>query len=211
MTRRSIVFGSASVAAATATKGFLGGNDPTASSTSFSLNEAMEWIDEFCDKNFLHSVVASDYRFLYRGETTSAFGPMRERSDLLDLVTYGSPSALEHFRQLEILMKEQPVRPSNGHLATTSVSDASQWGTACSVWPKHVGHFAWFEHGGLFYPRDLRLNTVLINGKDCGQENLEDILVSDDSEVMFSAQEYLVVPARLDNDLRSKLRGSFLI
>ena len=33
--------------------------------------ECIDWIDQHCDRTFLHAVIASDYHFLYRGITTS--------------------------------------------------------------------------------------------------------------------------------------------
>lgn len=180
--------------------------------TTLSLNEAVQWIDNFCDRKFLRAIVASEYRFLYRGEApTMGIRTLQSRPDLLDIETYGSLTALKHFQQLENLMRNEAVRPSNGHLATTSEQGAGLWGEACSVWPRQASNFAWFQHGGLFYPRDLSLDNLLIDGRDCGEEALQDLLMYHKAEVLFSTDEYLVVPAKFDRNLRLQLQESFLI
>ena len=151
--------------------------------TTFPIEDAVAWIDEHCDRPFLHAVVASDYRFLYRGISNTAAVDLQalqpslqnELPDLLQFETYGSSAALAFFQRLEEVLTANgnPLRPSCGHLATTSVRDASQWGSyAASVWPmsrkeqpllesdvtdskstQRNGNYAWFRDHGLFYPR----------------------------------------------------------
>jgi hypothetical protein len=199
--------------------------------TLLSLDDVVQWIDTYGDKKFTHAVVASDYRFMYRGEDSFQPGRVSPRvmgtilappPDLLIPGTYGTSSmALDYFRMLEAIMVNEPVRPSIGHLATTSAHDASAWGPSVSVWPAAgtANSLAWFQDGGLFYPRphisEQDRNAVqaslVVNGRNCGEVGLDDILSQPNSEIMFSAPRFLAVPARFDAGLRSHLRASFII
>jgi hypothetical protein len=240
--RRSLVIGTVSAAAAgivltkTPPIGQTsdgGTNTKTHGGTSLLsfLDDVVQWIDTYGDKKFIHAVVASDYRFMYRGEDSFQPGRISQRvigtilappPDLLIPGTYGTSSAaLDYFRMLEDIMVNEPVRPSIGHLATTSAHDASAWGPAVSVWPAAVtgNSLAWFQDGGLFYPRphssEQDRNAVqaslVVNGRNCGEVSLDDILSQPNSEIMFSAPSFLAVPARFDAGLRSHLRASFII
>ncbi len=183
--------------------------------------QAIQWIDDNCDRRFLHAVIASDYRFLYRG--VSSLGPNDIRmenfgkSDLLKEGTYESPQALKVFESIQDVLENEVVNPANGHLATSSAKDAGEWGVAASIWPLNGAHYAWFQDGGLFYPRPntdasvIKRDDIIVDGKDCGKESLEDALRSDWCEVMLSSNDVLVVPASLDGELREALKGSFLV
>jgi len=100
-----------------------------------SVGDALTLIEDMCDRKFLHAVVASDYRFLYRGMPLSSQTlptvVEREGSDLLVPGTYGEDSleAVTFFRKLDGAMTAKPVRPGNGHLSTTSTRDAAAWGS----------------------------------------------------------------------------------
>lgn len=204
-----------------------------------TVDDAIAWIDENCDRRFLHAVVASDYCFLYRGiGEEKQISVRKESPDLLLPGTYGKENAgddeaLVVFQKLEEILKDEPVRPSNGHLATTSAKDAAAWGTAASIWPimsatllaprKGEGdtetHYAWFQTGGLFYPRNnnngnrmlLDRSSIIVDGKDCGQDSLEDALKGQGWEIMVATSQYLAVPASMDAALRHGLRNSFLL
>lgn len=220
-------------AVATAGAGILASTAPTTPSTTLpklrTVKDALNLISLRGDRKFLHSVVASDYRFLYRG---AAPAPPRsgrrtptlvsgEAPDLLLPGTYPSPDALAFFQTLERAMVSSPVRPSNGHLATTSVRDAAEWGSPVSIWPLDGGwdqyaHFAWYEDAGKFWPRtEGRVGTagegIIVDGVNCGSVNLEDALRTEGGEVMFGAEEYLEVPAEWDRELREELKGAFLL
>ena len=184
--------------------------------------QAMQWIDANCDRRFLHAVVASDYRFLYRGidDDISSRNPTirTEVPDLLSPETYNSATALKFFEDLEQTMGEEPVKPSNGHLATTSARDAAQWGTAASIWPMAPAHYAWFSNGGLFYDlnrqnHDLAIDRskTIVDGKDCGKDSLEDALCGDSWEVMVATESFLAVPISMEQELREGLQKSFLL
>ena len=163
--------------------------------------------------------------FLYRGIShlqndeirTETMG--RETSDLLVEGTYDSPDALPFFQSIQNILENETVNPSNGHLTTSSAIDAGKWGVAASIWPRNGAHYAWFQDGGLFYPRSISSNggsvvqreDIIVDGKDCGKESLEDALRSESCEVLLATDEVLVVPAAMDQQLREALEGSFLV
>ena len=191
----------------------------TLTQESMGIIEAVKWIDQNCDRRFLHAMVSSDYQFLYRGinELNPITRVRSEKPDLLSSETdyYTSFDAKRYFEKIESLLLEEPVKASNGHLATTSVKDASQYGIPASIWPLQGAHYAWFQRGGLFYPREgiISRNDIIVDGKDCGKDSLEDTLQFDSCEVMFSSpnHSFLAVPASLDSQLREALKSSFLI
>jgi hypothetical protein len=148
------------------------------------IEQAIVWINSYCDRQFLYAVVASDYHFLYRGikgTTAELYAPQpsiqNDAPDLLKLETYGSNEAVQFFYVLEDFLRSRgsKLRPSTGHLATTSFQDASKWGTyAASIWPMSSPdlsmkkldsafilltqrnddtNYAWFRDHGLFYSR----------------------------------------------------------
>lgn len=225
MSRRNVLLASlsaATVAAGASSASLLSGRSSNKIKSNAvnlaTVGEAIAWIDENCDRRFLHAVVASDYRFLYRGVDTTDISIRNEEPDLLLPETYGSsPEALQFFRELETVLKDDAVRPSNGHLATTSAQDAAAWGTAAaSIWPMGPAHYAWFQNGGLFYPRasvssSLDRKSIIVDGRDCGKDNLEDALQGDSWEVMVATPCFLTVPLSMETELRDGLQKSFLV
>ena len=197
-----------------ASKGVLS-NSRSSTVTTATIAEAVEWIQSNCDARFLQSVVASDYRFLYRGVDTNDIRVQSPTPDLLDVDTYGDPAAVRYFERLEDLLKSEAVQPSHGHLCTTSQADAAQWGTTtASVWPIQDSHYAWLVDGGTFYPpqrQQLQRASVVVDGRDCGVEALEDALRKEGSEVMVATKQWLLVPSAMDAPLRKALQSSFLI
>ena len=196
----------------------------TSQTTLASVSEAVQWIDDHCDRRFLHAVVASNYRFLYRGvgavdeNFVDVISVRHEKSDLLLPNTYGSKAALSFFQRLEEVLRDEPVKPSNGHLATTSSTDAAAWGsTAASIWPSGEPtdvHYAWFQDRRLFYPRassSLDRRSIIVDGRDCGKDSLEDALRGESMEVMFSTPTFLAVPISKEAELLEQLRHAFLV
>jgi len=182
---------------------------------AIDIPEVIGWIDRNCDRRFLHAVVASNYQFLYRGAERAQTSIRKEAPDLLSSETYNSPAALSFFRDLESILDDEPVKPSNGHLATTSILDASEWGSAVSIWPMSGAHYAWFRDEGVFYPGrgDISRDQIIVDGKDCGKESLEDVLRSRSCEVMvfLPFDNFLAVPASMDEEVRKVLKESFII
>jgi len=199
---------------------------------SLQVGDALTLIEDMCDRKFLRAVVASDYRFLYRGMSLP-WEPLptvveKEMSDLLLPGTYGEDSleAVRFFRELDVAMASKPVRPGvNGHLGTTSTRDAAAWGSPASIWPlsglseDNYAHFAFYEDGGAFYPRPKAWSKtaksvddgIIVDGINCGAVNLEDALRSKDNEIMFSTESYLAIPAEWDQELREGLRNAFIL
>jgi hypothetical protein len=189
-----------------------------------SLDQAFMVIEASCDRRFLHAVVSSDYNLMYRGisKEDSRFPTIvsNEPSDLLLASTYDSREAADYFKDLDDRMKlaERPIRPSNGHLATTSVEAARRWGGyAASVWPLDDDvHFAWLERGGDFWPvattdDEASERVVVVDGVDCGRLSLDDALERQNSEILFKADRYLAIPVSMEERLISRLKSSFII
>jgi hypothetical protein len=187
-----------------------------------SVEEALALIETSCDRRFLHAVVASGYRLMYRGITPkeASSGPCirTEPSDLLVPSTYGSQAAADFFAALEDRMRAQPVKPSNGHVAVTSADAAKVWGgDAASIWPLGGDvHFAWPEEGDTFWPtasqdRNAKEPNVIVDGVDCGLMSLEDALESNQKEIMFSAERFLAIPVSLETKLLEGLQSAFII
>lgn len=199
------------------------GTTTTTSTSTMTIPDAIAWIDQYCDRRFWHAVVASDYRFLYRGilgrNDAQKIEVRTETPDLLLPETYGNDDeALRFFTRLQDVLADDAVRPDNGHLATTSAHDAAAWGTAASIWPasSSSSHYAWFQTGGLFYPRPLADSLVdrtgiIVDGRDCGKDGLEDALGGDGWEILVATPRFLAVPACMDAELRKGLRSSFLV
>lgn len=193
-----------------------------------STKETAQFILKICNSEFLSSVIKSKYNFLYRGlsqdeseavvngNALSAIIINNEPYDLLDPGTYQSNESAAYFQSLEYEMRGMPIKPSNGHLATTCPKEAAQWGRAASIWPlgEEGVDFAWLEEGGLFWP----INKTKLNAKKrkivtssavssgTKQKDLADALQGDAWEVMFRADNgFLVVPAELDDELRAYL------
>eukprot|EP00957_Ditylum_brightwellii_P209039 15359982-Ditylum_brightwellii.AAC.1 len=186
-----------------------------------SVDEALKTIASSCDRRYLHGVVASDYRLMYRGITPkeSALPSIRsEPSDLLLPSTYGSAEASNFFTSLDKQMQSQPIKPSNGHLAVTNIDAAKEWGGyAASIWPLGENvHFAWLEEGGEFWSdktrdRDVNNMKVIVDGVDCGRFSLEDALEGDGVEILFRAEKFLMVPVSMEEELLRGLKSSFII
>lgn len=186
-----------------------------------SVNEAVDVISNSCNRRFLYNVISSNYNFLYRGlipsEAKGSSIRTSEPCDLLNPETYGSVEAASYFAALDKRMAKDrsPVLPSNGHLATTCPKAAAEWGVAASIWPigEEGVHFAWFEDGGLFWPRnDGASQDIVVDGRDCGVTSLDDALVGDNWEVLFRAdQGFVALPVEFEGKLREGLKGSFVI
>jgi hypothetical protein len=130
-----------------------------------SIEECIHWINRYCDRALLHAVIASDYRFLYRGisintpnaaislhvdgsnnfkalqrTVTGTVLPLQttiqsDVPDLLQIETYGE-DGVRFFQRLENMLQNESIRPSIGHLATTVSMDAAIWGNySASIWP----------------------------------------------------------------------------
>ena len=176
-------------------------------------SRAAGFIYENADGQFLSSVAAANYRFLYRGLSAAQISAGGDGAvvvdddpyDLLDPGTYNSKAAADYFRDLDDEMgaRRLGLRPGNSHLATTSASDASSWGPAASIWPLGSDvSFAWFDDDRLFWPVETRERTLVTDASS----SLSAALCIDGCEVMFRSDGgYLAVPSHLDHQLRQQL------
>ena len=172
-----------------------------------------DFICEYSNGQFLSSVAAANYRFLYRGLSAEQMSSGGHDAvvvgdgayDLLDPETYGSDAAAAYFRELDDEMdaRRLGLRPSNSHLATTCPADASTWGPAASVWPLGPdASFAWFEEDRLFWPVGTGERTLVTDDSS----SLSVALCVDGHEVMLRSDGgYLAVPSHLDHQLRQQL------
>lgn len=181
-----------------------------------SVQDAIRIIDDSCDRRYLHAVVSSNYRFLYRENNQEKQRITIHQNDpsLLSSAMNNYPEAAQQsFQQLEKVLQEDVIKPSNGLLAISTLAGGS------SIWPlKSVDeevHYAWFQEGGLFFPRrsmgSLDRSQLIVDGKDCGRDSLEDALSRDSCEVLVKAGSFLVVPTQYEEELRQGLQGAFLV
>lgn len=190
-----------------------------------SVEEIARYIKQHCNSNFLQSVKASEYNFLYRGlsaegevilthskqrndKNLSAVLIKNEPYDLLDLATYQSADAASYFQSLEDKLSSagSSIKPSNSHLGTTCPKEAAKWGMAVSIWPlgENGVEFAWLENGGIFWP--AKINEL--NGRSLINAGLDMALQGDAGEIMFRADHgFIAVPAQLDSALKSCLKN----
>jgi len=174
-------------------------------------------LDATCNRRFLRTVAGSSYHFLYRGLDpgvplrSSSPTIRREEPGLLDPSTCGDVGASNFFASLErsVAAEGLPLRPSAAHLGK-----ARSWDRAVSACPLGEDvHYAWYRGGGRFSPPAAAApeRTLIVDGVKCGEVGLDDALALDASEVMFSAQRWMVVPAELDGELRKELARAFLV
>lgn len=117
-------------------------------------------------------------------------------------------SAVRQLEEMEIAMTDDVVRPSNGILTTTDPTASS------IVWPLgDAAHYAWWQQGGAIAAdgRSVDRSKIIVDGRDCGKDSLEDALRSDSCEILVAAKSFLVVPAHLEEELRQGLQQSFLV
>jgi len=168
-----------------------------------SVDEALALIESDCDRRFLHGIVASGYNLMYRGiPTNNSRFPMIIESEASDTLLSSG------YISLEKDMADRPIKPSNAQLAFTSPGLVVD-GEAASIWPLgNDVHFAWSEDGGSL---QNSAGKVIVDGVDCGRMSLEDALEAKDREIMFRADQYLAVPASMQEDLLTGLRSAFII
>ena len=209
-------------------------NEPN-SIIPLSIDEALSVIKDDCPSIFLDAVKSSGCRFLYRGEDMNAHGSlangtredkssktsydctwMNPQPDLLTPGTYDDVEALTYFEKLEKYLTEisqssmrKLAKPSNAHIGTPNIMEASKWGQAVSVWP--VGNdfsFCYprsrkefFDHSvmkmDLYYNDDIVVNFDL------------SIALKDDREIMFatrsesgSTSAFVAIPSEYDDLIR---------
>ena len=190
-------------------------------SRELSLVEAINIISKNCDRDFLKTILKTN-KFLYRGEDVAAgIQILKPAYDLFLPETYGSTDAVDYFQCLEDrqqllasrkyrgIDKATQIKPSIGHIATSVLSEASQWGGAVSVWPlANPLRYVWLENRRLFYPtgRDGGGDSICIADVPCVNKGLDSALVKG-HEVMFSG-DFMAIPSQLDDQLAKKLHDA---
>jgi hypothetical protein len=192
---------------------------------------ACRLILEHCPASFRRAVRDAQGSFLYRGSddqadedytTATLCSP---KPDLLSPGTYADDDgALRFFQSLEQQLSRLPSIVSVGHLGTSDIAVAAQWGRPVSIWPLcQELTFLWPRRRPLFYPT----TTNSITGDDddddyCIHQDLATALSSHDREVMFARViaaastdatsktttapcSFLAVASRYDNSLRKRL------
>ena len=163
-------------------------------------------ITNYVPRDFLQAVSKTG-RFLYRGESSiKTFKVLAPQPDLLIPGTYDDSTALDYFQCLENRLKEREINaiPSKGHIATSDVKDASQWGEAVSIWPLGASFsFVWPKEGKFLFPPSTPCpdDELVIN------HDLETALRLG-HEVLFASS--LDVPKRLPGHVGDLPNSSFL-
>ncbi len=203
-----------------------------------SFHDAMSIIQQHSPTEFIDAVLHTE-RFLYRGEEDVGSSLnnnhhhdcalMTPEPDLLLFDTYANNDALGYFEQLEKCSstsistsiststeKSFQVRPSNGHIGTSVISDAAVWGAPVSVWP--VGSafsYAYPRYRTLFFD-EITTNPVKASTSTIGNSCRVDVEYDHDltnalkmgKEIMFAT---LTFDAHMNINTRSsttRTRGS---
>jgi len=185
-----------------------------------SLDDALDLIDTQCDRRFLHAVVASNYRLLYRGTNAS---PVARFPSVyaLNSFTGGTTTKALVVADFQAALEEQGINieknlltswdnTSPFHMAATNARDiGSSSSSTASVWPLGDNvHFAWTaqEQATLKSSENL-----IVDGIDCGVMSLEDALDRPNGRVLFHANSVLLVPTFMEQELVERLKTSFII
>lgn len=168
-----------------------------AMTTASSVEQALTMIESIGDKRFLHAVVASDYRFLYKAEQP------------LDL----SDATVE-----SIFSNKVPSDENGSRSVMMAASGSLANKKAVSLWPLETPvctsascnsiHYAWPEEEGSIPKSNTK--KLIVDGIDCGKMALEDALEGD-LQVLVQAPSVLLVPKSMESQLRKGLRDAFLI
>lgn len=192
-----------------------------------SIDEALRMIDEQCDRRFLHAVIASNYRLLYRGVTdTLSKKPLVvvAKNDPQMDSKKETPTGSDFLHALEDTFPTTTMDdalPSAGryHLSLTNPKDTPFPQIPMSIWPLGSKvHFAWTENpqktlwkqsaGAVSLSSSSK---VIVDGIDCGKMSLEDALERPNGQVIVYTDSYLMVPTALEEELLARLKNSFLI
>ena len=201
---------------------------------ALSFQDAARLIQKETPNEYLDAVKKSG-KLLYRGETSaSSCFRLEPEPDLLLPGTYPESDAVMYFQGLEDCLTASNasvrssktnsrfiVRPSVGHIATSSLSDAALWGSPVSVWPLGTAlSYAFPKSRSQFFDSSVYLSSCAypkLHTSFC----IDDIYVDTDlthalvskREVMFATLDkmgressaFVAVPARYDHKLRRSL------
>lgn len=176
-----------------------------------SSDDALALIDAQGDRRFIHAVIASDYRLLYRGgnlqKRPSVYSIEFDSDRMATPLASDFKNALEQQQQSDMASTWSSNSPFHMAVTNPNMIDSK----VVSVWPLGENvHFAWTSPQQ--QPDVLNSNSKLIvDGVDCGVMSLEDALERPDGQVMMHANSFLMVPASMEKDLVEKLKHSFII
>lgn len=168
---------------------------PSPLSSSLVVADLAQFLSRSTPIAFRQAVRKSGGRFLYRGADNNPAGPIQRvtlqdpEPDLLLPGTYDDPAALTYFECLEHRLMTGDATtvalPSNGHVGTSDVAGAEQWGPVVSVWPLGEKLFYVWQHDReTFFP------------PSASSSSLDNILVC--------AQDRFVIDSGLEDALRQK-------
>ena len=160
-----------------------------------SLPHAKQMIRRHCPIDFQRAVQES-HTLLYRGESVFCPTILNSPPDLLDPETYGGDAdAIRFFECLEDRFRNNPIRPSTGHIGIAKRSDAAVWGPPCSVWPLGIPFaYMWPRESDLFYPGGRCDNQFVVDSGLVEAFHLQ-------REVMFASRSFLVIPELYEKEI----------
>ncbi len=200
----------------------LGGAPPKGTQVAMSTGAASKFIQENCQGILALYKKSPSQRFLYRGEDIHRPTYLACLPDLLDPVTYKEPEAAAFFAKMEVSMKDFPVRPSTGHLATSDMRAAAAWGSPCSIWPlgdEKSLHYAWLKDAREWWPVPPALrNASVATISACVKREMQvdkglNDAIKQGREVLLRCEldkepgsfGFLVVPEVYERELRARL------
>ena len=89
----------------------------------------MQLLESSCDRRFLHAVVASDYRLMYRELSSTkrqGFTTRKEPETVLE-------SDAQVFSSIETILQDRPLAPSHSRLAVSNPDAANKR----ELWHQH--------------------------------------------------------------------------
>lgn len=203
-----------------------------------TFEDAIMVIQNETPTDFIHAVEKSGKKFLYRGEDiifenghddriqTCAW--MNPEPDLLLRGTYSDDNALAYFNNLEECIKAKETssilaRPSNSHIGTSNILEASKWGKAVSIWPCGNNFSYCFPKNKNDFFNDNINSSSLSNISTNRHKKCDEVLINRDlsvalksgREVMFSSTDafghissaFVAIPSTYDDQLSSSLFG----
>lgn len=196
-------------------------------SSSVLIEDVAKFICSSTPATFRKAVQNTNH-FLYRGDSVKgnkqpvmAGRICTEEPDLLVSGTYEDETALQYFECLEEYLVSENImaKPSTGHVATSVMRDARQWGDVVSTWPLgDTISFVYPEIERTFFPDCTCGKSVYITDSD-----LENSLLQE-REVLFASwyakstasstlsapmikSSFLAVPQKYDERLKVLLQA----
>ncbi|CAJ1954668.1 unnamed protein product [Cylindrotheca closterium] len=184
-------------------------------SRQLMVDQALEIIENQCDRRFLHAVVASDYRLLYQQMAAPLDNQLQVsvlRTDQDVSVLKSSILSSGDLDVIDAKLKDRPMKvDASCQLAFANPKDvATDEDHIVSIWPLgEQVHFTWMEDKTSLASIGVD-DKIIVDGIDCGRMSLEDAL-EEGKQVLLRSETYLAVPRSLEKELIAKLQNAFLI